>query len=231
MKCVGIIGGIAPASTVAYYQSIIKTYRDRRPDGSYPSIIINSINLQKLLSLVEANNLASATDYLVGEVQRLASAGADFGLMASNTPHMVFDEVSQRSAIPLISIVAATCSTAKARGMKRVGLFGTRFTMQGQFYPEVFSSEGISLVLPDQTEQDYIHERYMNELIAGIFLEGTREGLLAISRRLTMQEGIEGLILGGTELPLILPEGTESDIPFLDTTQIHVNAIVGRLLA
>jgi len=144
MKTVGMIGGIGPESTVEYYRSIIATYHEQKRDGDYPSIIINSIDLKKMLDLIEANELAKLTEYLVGEVQKLARAGADCGLLAANTPHIVFDEIRRGSPLPLVSIVEATCQAAKALGLKRLGLFGTRFTMQGGFYPDVFSKEGIA---------------------------------------------------------------------------------------
>jgi aspartate racemase len=143
----------------------------------------------------------------------------------------VFDEIRRQSPIPLLSIVEATCEAAKDLGLKKVGLFGTRFTMQGRFYPKVFSSERISIVAPDEDEQVYIHDKYMNELVRGIFLPETRERLLTIVDRLKERDGIEGLILGGTELPFILRDSTTTGIPFLDTTQIHVKALVAQLLS
>jgi len=230
MKTVGIIGGIAPESTVDYYRSIIKSYREQKPDGSYPSIIINSIDMTKMLGFIGANQLTEVTEYLVGEAQRLASAGADFGLLASNTPHIVFDEVQSQSQIPLISIVEATCSAVKNLRLKKVGLFGTRFTMKEKFYPNVFSKAQIEVVVPRQDEQDYIHDKYMNELVKGVFLPETRERLLAIVDSLKEREGIQGLILGGTELPLILRDVADKEIPFFDTTKIHVERVVARLL-
>ena len=135
MRRLGIIGGLGPESTVDYYQLIVATYRERT-HGSYPAIIINSIDLNKARDLVTANALADLTEYLVAEVQRLARAGADFGLLAANTPHIVFDDLRRQSPIPLLSIVEATCEAAQALGMKRVGLLGTRFTMQGRFFHE-----------------------------------------------------------------------------------------------
>jgi aspartate racemase len=231
MKTVGIIGGVGPESTIDYYRSMIAVYRQESPDGSSPSIVINSIDMRKAVAMFEANDLSGVADYLVAEVGRLAGAGADFGLLSANTPHIVFDEVQRRSPIPLISIVQATCDAAKARGLKRLGLFGTRFTMQGRFYPELFSKEGIALSVPEPDEQDYIHEKYMGELVKGVFLPETREGLLAIVDRLVEREKIDGVILGGTELPLILRDAEHRGIPFLDTTQIHVKAAVARLLA
>ncbi len=230
MKTVGIIGGIGPESTIDYYRAIIATYREQKPDGSYPSIIINSIDLKKIVDLITANELAKVTEYLVAELQKLARAGADCALLAANTPHIVFEEIRLQSPIPLVSIVQATCDAAKALGLKRIGLFGTRFTMQGRFYPDVFSKAGITLVVPEPDEQTYIHDKYMNELLKGIILPETRERLLTIVDRLKEREGIQGLILGGTELPLILRDVNDRGIPFLDTTQIHVKALVASML-
>jgi len=231
MKTVGIVGGIGPESTIEYYRLIIAAYRERKRDGSSPSILINSIDLRKMLDLIEANELTQVTAYLVAEVERLARAGADCGLLAANTPHIVFDEIRQRSPIPLVSIVEATAEAAKTLKLKRLGLFGTRFTMQGRFYPDVFSREGITLAVPTDDEQAYIHEKYMNELVKGVVAPQTRTALLAIAERLRVREGIEGLILGGTELSLILREATAGGIPLLDTTRIHAEALVGQLLS
>ncbi|HTD24320.1 MAG TPA: amino acid racemase [Terriglobales bacterium] len=230
MKTLGIIGGIGPESTIEYYRFIIASYREKKKDGSYPSIIINSINLQKAVDLITAGEFVQVAEYIVAELHKLAKAGADFGLLAANTAHIVFDEVQRQSPIPLISIAQATCDAAKLRGLKKLGLLGTRFTMQGRFYPEIFSREGIVLVTPDEGEQAYIHEKYMGELVNGIFLPETRERLLAIVNALQKREGIEGLILGGTELPLILRDAT-AGIPFLDTTKIHVESAVAQLLS
>jgi len=222
----GLSGGIGPESTIEYYHSLVASYGERMPDGSYPSIIINSIDLKKVLDLVAANKLAKLTEYLASEIQRLASAGADCGLVAANTPHIVFDEVRRRSPIRLISIVEATCEAAKALGLRKLGLFGARFTMQGRFYPEVFSKDGIALAVPDERDQAYIHHIYLNELVKGIIRPETREQLLTIVDRLKESQGIQALILGGTELSLILREPTVRDIPVLDTAKIHAKAIV-----
>ena len=231
MKTLGIVGGIGPESTTEYYRQIIASYRQRKQDGSYPLIIINSIDMKKMLDLIGADELVRLTDYLLGELQKLAKAGADLGLLASNTPHIVFDELSRQSPIPLLSIVEAACQATKKLGLKRVGLFGTRFTMQARFYPDTFSKEGMTIIVPGVKEQAYIHDKYMSELVNGIILSETRERLLAIADRLKTQEGIEGLILGGTELPLILQEESYSGIPFLDTTRIHVDCAVAQMLS
>jgi aspartate racemase len=226
MKTIGMIGGIGPESTIDYYKRLLDGTRKRYPGGPSPSIIINSIDLQKGLDLLGANRLSELTEYIVPEVMRLKGAGVDFGFLAANSPHIIFDDIARRSPIPLISIVEATCAEAKSRGFKKLGLLGTRFTMEGRFYPEVFAREGIALAIPRAEERDYVHDKYLNELIPGQFLPQTREGLLAIARRLRDEEGIEALILGGTELPLILTDSSVLGIPYLDTTQIHVEAIL-----
>jgi aspartate racemase len=228
MTTVGIVGGIGPESTVDYYRAIIAAYRERQPDGSYPSIVLNSIDAKRMLDYFAAGDREQATDYLVAEVERLARAGVTVGLLAANTPHLVFDEVQRRSPIPLVSIVEATCAVALALGLTRLGLFGTRFTMQGRFYPDVFAKAGVAIVMPDAAEQSYIHDKYMSELVNGILLPETREQLLAIVDRMKTEDRIDGVILGGTELPLILRAPSASGIPLLDTTQIHAQALVAR---
>lgn len=158
-------------------------------------------------------------------------AGADFGFIAANTPHLVFDEVQRRSAISLLSIVRATADHAKALGLKRLGLFGTGFTMRASFYPEEFERSGMALVRPHEAEQQFIHRAYIGELLNNQFLPETRTKIIGIAQRMKSEEGIEALVLAGTELPLLLREASDPGIQFLDTTVIHVEAIVDRLLS
>ncbi|MGE5072862.1 MAG: aspartate/glutamate racemase family protein [Anaerolineae bacterium] len=231
MKTLGIIGGVGPESTIEYYRLIVASYRARRPDGSYPPVLINSIDMTKMLGLIGANEMKPVTDYLVGEVNKLARAGADFALLASNTPHIVFDEIRERAHIPMLSIVEATCDAARARNIRRAALFGTRFTMQGSFYGDVFTKQGIELAVPDAEEQDYIHDKYMHELVHGEFRDETRQHMLAILERLIDEQKVEALILGGTELPLLLRDESHRGVPLLDTTRIHVERAVSRMLS
>jgi aspartate racemase len=231
MKTLGIIGGLGPESTIDYYGKIIALYRERTGDGSYPQFIINSINMKKGLDFMEANNLAGMAEYLLEEIGKLARAGATFGLISANTPHIVFDQVASKAPIPLISIVEATCAAAKARTLKRLALFGTRYTMQATFYPKVFSREGIELLVPGMGDQTYIHDKYLNELVSGKFLSETRATLLAIVDRMKARHDIDGVILAGTELPLILRDREHTGIPFLDTTEIHCEAAVTEMLS
>jgi aspartate racemase len=243
MKTVGIVGGIGPESTIEYYRFIIEGYRERQSgtgilpvdsqaarDTSYPSIIINSVDLSRLIRWINAGELEPFTDYLAAGVEQLAKAGADFAVLAANTAHIVFDQIRERSRLPLISIAEATCEKARESGLQRFGLLGTRFTMEAKFYPEVFSRAGLTIVTPNEAERTFVNEKYFGELLKNVFLPETRDQLLAIIDKMKQRDAIDGLILGGTELPLIL-RGAESDLPFLDTTRIHVQAIVEELLS
>ena len=231
MKTLGIIGGLGPESTLDYYQRVIALYRERTGDGHNPEFIIVSIDLKKGLDFMDTGDLSGMGDFLLEAIGKLARAGADFGIISANTPHIVFDEVAPKSPIPLISIVEATRAAAKTQNLKRLALFGTRYRMQANFYPNVFAREGIELLAPDSHDQDYIHDKYMNELVPGKFLADTRVGLLAIVERMKTTSDIDGVILAGTELPLILRDPLHNGIPFLDTTKIHVEAAVARMLS
>jgi aspartate racemase len=199
-------------------------------DGSYPSIIVNSIDLSRLLDDVTSGNLDGLADYLLAELQRLADAGADFALLASNTPHIVFDRLQPRTPLPLISIVETACVAAQGLGVRRPALFGTRFTMESGFYDKVFGRAGIDVVLPGDDERAFIHEKYLGELVPGVFRPETRDALLAIAARLGREEHADALILGGTELPLLLRGGDVPGLPFIDTARVHVKAAVARLI-
>lgn len=230
MKIIGVLGGLGPESTIDYYRLLISSYQKRMGENALPSILINSVDVYYGLRLLEANQLDELADYLVSGLQKLSDAGAEFGLISANTPHLVFAQVQKRSSLPLISIVEAACEATKTRGIGKVALLGTRFTMQARFYPDVFSREGITLVTPRPEEVAYIHDKYINELLKGTFLPETRAGLLQIIARMQEQEQIEAVVLAGTELPLILNQETASGVPLLDTTRIHVEAAIERLL-
>jgi aspartate racemase len=230
MRNLGIIGGLGPESTIDYYRTIIARCRARKPEAGYPHVIINSLDVDKGIAMLDAGRLAELADYLAAGVELLARAGADFGCIAANTPHLVFDEVQRRSAIPLVSIVRATCDSAKAHGLKKVGLFGTGFTMRAEFYPDEFQRAGITTVRPTEPEREYIHRKYIDELLNNKFLPETRAEILSIAQRMKDEDGIEALVLAGTELPLLLRGPDTPAVPFLDTTLIHVEAIVSELL-
>ncbi len=231
MKTLGIVGGLGPESTIDYYRSIIALFREKTNNDGYPHILIDSLDVDLGIRLVEGQAWTQLADYLAQGFRRLAGAGADFGLMAANTPHIVFDEVRKLSPIPLISIVEATCDDVKRRGLKRVALLGTGFTMGGRFYPEVFDRHNIALVTPSPEERAYIHEKYLGELLRGTFLPETRSRLIEIIERMKLHENVEAVVLAGTELPLILRAEEAAGVPMLDTTQIHVKAAVSEIIS
>ena len=225
-----MIGGLGPESTIDYYRSILARYRARKPDGGYPHIILNSLDVEKGIAMLDAGRLDDLADYLASGVETLVRAGADFGFIAANTPHLVFDELQRRSAIPLLSIVRATADRAKALGLKNVGLFGTGFTMRASFYPEEFQRAGIALAIPTEPEREFIHKKYIGELLKNHFLPATRAEIMGIAQRMHAEDGVEALVLAGTELPLLLRDSANDGIEFLDTTVIHVEAVVDELL-
>ena len=224
-----MIGGLGPESSIDYYRSILAGYRSRTNNRGYPQIIINSLDVDKGIAMLDANRQDELADYLAVGVEAVARAGADLGFIAANTPHLVFDEVQRRSAIPLLSIVRATADRARMLGLKKVGLFGTGFTMRADFYPKEFERAGIALVTPKEAEREYIHAKYIGELLKNQFLPETSGEILRIARRMKSEEGVAAIALAGTELPLLL-RGVDAEFNFLDTTLIHVDAIVDALL-
>jgi aspartate racemase len=230
MKILGIVGGIGPESTIDYYRTLVEVWRRRTADDSYPRVIVNSLNATSLVNCFKRGDLVSAAEQLKAAIQTLADARADVALIAANTPHIVFDEVAAASPLPLISIVEATCAHAQTLGVRRPALFGTRFTMQAAFYPDTFRRDGMTIVTPAADEQDFIHDAYMNELILGTFRDDTRTRLESIVAAMKDRDAVDGLILGGTELPLILKEPSYAGVPVLDTTRIHVESAIERML-
>ena len=229
MKTIAVVGGIGPESTIEYYRCLIAFTRELGGSGA-PPVLINSIDVDRMLGMIGSGQMREVTRYLADGVSCLARAGADIGLLAANTPHIVFDDIQRAVSIPLVSIVQATLDHAKTSGIARLGLFGTRFTMQGGFYQAVFARNGATIVVPEPAEQEFIHEKYVGELLRSVFLPATHDRLVAIARRMRDEAGIEALILGGTELPLILRDEAAAGVPLLDTTRIHARAIVVRAL-
>lgn len=225
MKKIGIIGGIGPESTVDYYRGIIDACRARGRGMESPTIIVYSADLAEVLAIMERRDEAGLADWLLDKVRALHAAGAEFAAIASNTPHMVFAAVAARSPLPLVSIVEATRAKARELGLRRLGLLGTLFTMQSDFFRHPFRGQGMDVVVPPAEDQEYIHAKLFSEIELGIIREETRAGLMAVVQRLIERDGIDAVILGCTELPLILPNEGHG-IPFLNTTAIHVESIV-----
>jgi aspartate racemase len=226
MKKIGIIGGLGPEATVDYYKGIINSFKNESNDLNYPEIIVYSVNMSEMLGLMRLKKYESVTAYLSEKIENLKQAGAEFAVLSANTPHLLFDQIREKSTIPLISIVEATCQEAKRRGAKRVGLFGTEFTMNATFFPDVFKKEGIEVIMPDSEDKELINEKLFSEIELGIFKDDTRELLITIIEKMVREQHIDSLILGCTEFPLILDKETYAGIPMLNTTKIHVESIV-----
>jgi len=229
MATVGIVGGLGPESTIDYYRRILSAW-EREDPNTAPSIVIDSLDVRRGLYLAEKDHAALA-EYLLASLRRLAGAGVDFAAMTANTPHIVFDELAGRSPVPLLSIVEVCAEEALQRGLRRLGLLGTRFTMEAAFYPTVCARHGIAVVSPRDADRDWVHQRYVGELLRGEFRDDTRERFTSLIGRMRDEQGIDGVILGGTELPLLLRSPVIADVPALDTTALHVSAIVRRLRA
>jgi aspartate racemase len=205
---------------------IIDTYRTQSK-GNAPEIIIHSLNLNDFPDINERDKVIA---WFAEALYALHKAGAEFAVIAANTPHVVFDDLKQLSPIPLVSIVEETCRTAKNLDLKKVGLLGTKVTMSSGFYSQVFSQDNITVIVPTPQEQGYINNKLFTEIMYNKIVDSTREGLLKIVKRMIDDDGIEGLILGCTELPLILTRD-EFGIPFLNTTKIHVDSVVRYCLS
>lgn len=219
----GIVGGIGPQSTVGYYLSIIEAYRAVAGDGHYPPLVIDSIDMTEMLALVDSGEQDKLTELLLASLSRLKGAGAEVAVIASNTPHVVFEKIKECSPVKVLSIVEACREEAKAKSYHRLALLGTAFTMNSGFYQACFEQSGIEIVTPREEEQAYIHRKIFEELEDGIVKEQTRVEFLRIIERMREEDGIEAVILGCTELPLIL---RDIDVPVLNTVEIHVRALV-----
>ena len=230
MKKAGIVGGIGPASTLDYYSGIISGARAKTDDGNYPEFVINSINMTEMLSFVAAKDWDGLVRMLLGAIQNLVGAGAELAAIASNTPHIVFSRLQERSPLPLVSIVDATCQTALSKGCRKAVVIGTYFTMSNGLYSEAFRKYGIDAVVPSENERQAIHGFIFPKLEEGIVDTTDKRKMLTLVNGLLTEHHADALVLGCTELPLMIRDG-DLDMLILNTTQIHIDAIVDAILA
>jgi len=228
MKKVGIIGGIGPVSTLDYYSGIISGVRAKKDCDDYPEIVIDSVNMTEMVSYISNEDWGSLVNMLLKSIKNLANAGADFAVIASNTPHIVFDKVQNESVLPLISIVDATCACVRREGCKSVVVIGTRFTMSSGLYSDAFKKYDITAIVPSENEQTVIHGIIFPKLEDGVVVPEDKKTMLTITRDLLSKHNADGLILGCTELPLMIKDD-DLDTLIFNTTQIHVDAIVNSL--
>ncbi len=227
-KVIGILGGMSPESTAEYYQHITRTYTQRYGDHGYPRIIIYSVSFQSYVDWPNQNRWDLVAQDLSDAARRLEAAGADFIVIATNTMHIVFDEVQASVNIPMLSLLDAVGEAILARGMSTVGLLGTRFTMEKPFYRDSLAEKGITVLVPDAGDRGYVNDVIYDELVAGQIRPESRVGFVAIIKRLA-ESRAEGIILGCTEIPLLVSE-TDAGIPLFDTTTIHAEAALNYAL-
>ena len=227
-KVIGMVGGLSPESTIYYYKYITEEYYRRFGNYSYPEIIIYSVNFQKFVNWMNAERWDLIADELVRVLTKLYYAGADFGILTSNTVHAVFDEVQKRSPIPLISIIDATIEEIKKAGIDTVGLLGTLFTMTKDFFRRKLEENGISVILPSKEDMEYVNDAIFKELVAGIFLSKTKQEFIRIINDMK-ERGAKGIILGCTEIPLLVSEN-DVNIKLFDTTRIHAEKALSYAL-
>ena len=229
MKKVGLVGGIGPASTISYYHDIVYGVQKRVGRDFFPELSIESIDLFRWVDLCDQKRYEELVDFTLEPIQRLAAGGADFAVLTANTAHLIFDQVQEKSPIPLLSIVEATAAEAAHRGYTKVGLLGTGFTMKNEFFKTAFRKRGIAVEIPGEADMDFIHKKIYEELVYEKVLPETRQRLVDIAERMKKEQDIQGIVLGCTELPLILNDDI-TPVSCLDTVKIHVAAILNEIL-
>ena len=229
MKKIGLVGGVGPASTLEYYKSINEGYQKRlersSKSGENPPMVIDSLNLAVAYDLVEKKDWQNFADLFINSISILHNAGAEFAAIAANTAHIVFDEIKAKSPIPVIGIVDETCKYAKAKGYQKVIVFGTGFTMSSGMYEGKCNQYGIEAIVPNERDQQTIHNIIFPNLEAGIVLEHEKKAMLEIANRMISEHQADALVLGCTELPLMIKAG-DLNTDLIDTTAIHIEAIL-----
>lgn len=230
MKKLGLVGGTGPESTLVYYREINRLIHEKTGEKAFPEIAVESVDLYKALGYVECEKYEELGAYLSNAVHNLINGKAEVVALTAGTMHVVYDELKDKVATPLISIPESVCETAMQRGYRKIGLLGTIFTMRKDFFKKPFMDRGIEIVVPSEEEMTLINERIAGELEYGIVKDSTRAEFVNIITRMREQDGIEAVILGCTELPLILnPDNCPTDC--LDIMQIHINRLVELITA
>jgi len=219
MKKIGILGGMSYESTIKYYDLLLQKYYDENNDYNYPEILIYSLNFQKVIDYELGNETPKYVDYLMSGINSLQNGGADFIVMAANSPHAVYDDLVQKAEVPILSIVEATAEKALEMGLNKLLLIGIKFTMQSSFYQRIFENSNMQVITPEDIEQDLIDQIIFDELVIGKFKNESKQKLLEIIHNYE----VDGVILGCTEIPLMLHKN-DTNIKLLDTIEIHVEA-------
>jgi aspartate racemase len=224
-----MVGGTGPESTLVYYRDVIEGVKARRGAESLPMLTVESLSVFNVMSFCANRDYDGLADYLTAGFTNLANAGCEVASLTALTPHIVFDRVAERSRIPLVSAVGATCEAAVAAGVESVVLLGTEFTMREDFFAGPLRAAGLEVALPNDDEITVIQHHIASELEHGVVLDETRAEFVRIIERLRDEAGADQVVLGCTELPLILDDST-SPIPCLDPAQVHIAALVDAIL-
>jgi len=229
MKTIGILGGMSPESTVEYYQHIIHTYTQQHGDHAYPPVLIHSVSFQPYIDWPNAGQWDRVGAGLGEAARSLQDGGADFIVIATNTMHKVVDAIQAAVDIPVLSLLDVVADAVKARGLTTVGLLGTIFTMEDSIYPDALSARGIDVLVPDKTDREIVNRVVYDELVVGDIRHESRAEYLRIIDGLAAK-GAQGIILGCTEIPLLV-KPNDTDLPLFDTTVLHADAALAYALA
>jgi len=225
MKKIGLVGGTGPESTVMYYKKLNSEIDKLTEGAAMPDIAIESVNFRRAWDYVSNSRYDLLTDYLAGKIKCLISGGAEVVALTAVTMHMVYDELSKRISYPLVSIPKAVSEEVVSAGITRVGLLGTVFTMEQDYMKKDLVSEGVQVFVPNEKDRELIGKRIFEELEKGIVKESTLAELVTMINRMKEDYGIEGIILGCTELPLIL-NSDNCPVKCFDAVDIHLKKLV-----
>jgi len=225
MKTIGLIGGLGPEATIEYYRMINTLCFEKTGGTHYPEMRIVSLDLFEFLALAEKDDREGAVQLFREAIGALHESGSDLAIICAVTPHMVFDRLEAVSPIPLISLVRETSKRVMRMGIKKVGLLGTRFTMSSSMFQEELSTCGVEVFVPGIEDQEFIHGKLEKEISRGIIEDKTREGIYSIIEKMVTRHSIRGVILGCTELPLIIDE-PRYGVELLNSVEIHVESAV-----
>lgn len=228
MKKVGIIGGLGPESTLEYYKILVKKYNQIKGGVASPSLVIESLDLQAISDMMKNNDWDQVLTTMIKAANNLIAAGAEIIILATNSPHVIFDELQEQVSVPMISIMEATVEEVQKAGLQCVGLLGTKYTMNGSFYPKTFEKYNIEIITPSPEDQEIIDEILWQELVHRILEPESKKKYLAIIDKL-QEKGAEGIVLGCTEIPLLIKQ-KDCKIPVFDTTRIHAMAALSFAL-
>ena len=229
MKLLGLIGGMSWESTIEYYRIINEMVKKRLGNWNCAKILLYSVNFEEIYRLQQEDKWDNIAKIMIDISKMLESAGCTAIMICSNTTHKIADKILPKINIPLIHVVDETAKVIIGYKMHTVGLLGTKFTMEGKFYISRLESYGLKVLIPEPNEREYVNEAIFNELAQGKFLDTTKSKFLEIITALK-EKGAEGVILGCTEIPLLIKQ-EDIDIPSFDTLQIHLKAAVEYALS